>query len=69
MDKVIKNNRSLELAAIDNNQDLVTISSIIRKLLELKSNNCLNGCEVLSPADTEILQIVNKSLTYQATVI
>ena len=43
-----------------NNQDLVTISGNIGKLQKLKSNISLNGFEVLRPANTEVLQIVNK---------
>ena len=48
---------------IDNNQDLVSINNTIRKLWELEGDNHLDGHRALSPADTEALQIVNKSLT------
>lgn len=51
--------------ASDNNRDLVTIKNTIRRLWELEGDSCLNGHEVLSPAGTEALQIVNKSLIYK----
>lgn len=49
----------------DNNQDLVSINNTIRKLCELEDDNHLDGQGTLSPADTEALQIVNKSLTHK----
>ena len=49
----------------DNNQDLVSINNIIRKLWELEGDNRLDAHRVLRPADTEALQIVNKSLTHK----
>ena len=51
--------------AIDNNQDLVSINNTIRKLCELEHDNHLDGQGTLTPADTEALQTVNKSLTHK----
>lgn len=33
--------------------------------MELKGGNSLNGHEALSPADTDVLQIVSKSVTHK----
>ena len=50
---------------VTDNQDLVSINNTIRKLCELEDDNHLDGQGTLSPADTEALQIVNKSLTHK----
>ena len=49
----------------DNNQDLASINNIVRKLWELEGDNHLDDHEALSPADTEALQILRKSLTHK----
>ena len=49
----------------DNNQDLASINNVVRKLWKLEGDNHLDDHEALSPADTEALQILRKSLTHK----